>query len=35
MRIDAHGRLVTPPQAAAQPVAEFGQEEDLQDQVGE
>jgi len=35
MRIDAHGRLVTPPQSATPPVADFGPEEDLQDQAGE
>ena len=35
MRIDAHGRLVTPPQAATPPITDFGPEEDLQDQVGE
>jgi hypothetical protein len=35
MRIDAHGRLVTPPQSANPPVADYGPEEDFQDQVGE
>ena len=35
MRIDAHGRLVTPPQSATPPVADYGPEEDFQDQVGE
>jgi len=35
MRIDAHGRLVTPPQSAALTAADYGPDEDLQDQVGE
>jgi DNA-directed RNA polymerase subunit alpha len=35
MRIDAHGRLVTPPQSASLPAADYGPDEDLQDQVGE
>jgi len=34
MRIDAHGRLVTPPQSAL-PAADYGPDDDLQDQVGE
>ncbi len=35
MRIDAHGRLVTPPQSAVPLAADYGPEDDLQDQVGE
>ncbi len=35
MRIDAHGRLVTPPQSANPLPADYGPDEDLQDQVGE
>jgi DNA-directed RNA polymerase subunit alpha len=35
MRIDAHGRLVTPPQSSVPLPADYGPEDDLQDQVGE
>ena len=35
MRIDAHGRLVTPPQSATPLPSDYGPEEDFQDQVGE
>jgi DNA-directed RNA polymerase subunit alpha len=35
MRIDAHGRLVTPPQSSVPLATDYGPEDDLQDQVGE